>query len=211
VQAPVWSVGALVELVVPLAITVLVVQNGQGVAVLGAAMHQPPVNTIAFGVGHRRGCSARWWARSAAASPGPPTRSSPRRASIIAITRRPSPSASFGVLFGLLAPTFTRLMLAAPKAFIMVLGGLAMLRVLQGAFVASFGGGKFTLGGPDQPAGHRGRPRAVQHRRRFLGPAGRLRRIVVDGKAPISSRPRQPDLGIRACGRARLDAGRCAF
>ena len=28
----------------------------------------------------------------------------------------------------------------------MVLGGLAMLRVLQGAFVASFGGGRFTLG-----------------------------------------------------------------
>ena len=28
----------------------------------------------------------------------------------------------------------------------MVLGGLAMLRVLQGAFMASFGGGKFTLG-----------------------------------------------------------------
>ena len=33
--------------------------------------------------------------------------------------------------FGLLAPAFTRLMLAAPKAFIMALAGLAMLRVLQ--------------------------------------------------------------------------------
>ena len=30
--------------------------------------------------------------------------------------------------------------------YIMVLGGLAMLRVLQGAFVASFSTGKFTLG-----------------------------------------------------------------
>lgn len=28
----------------------------------------------------------------------------------------------------------------------MVLGGLAMLRVLQGAFLSSFGGGRFTLG-----------------------------------------------------------------
>ena len=37
------------------------------------------------------------------------------------------------------------MMLAAPEAFIMVLGGLAMLRVLQGAFIASFAG-KFTLG-----------------------------------------------------------------
>jgi benzoate membrane transport protein len=37
-------------------------------------------------------------------------------------------------------------MLAAPPAFIMVLAGLAMLRVLQAAFVASFGTSKFTLG-----------------------------------------------------------------
>lgn len=28
----------------------------------------------------------------------------------------------------------------------MVLGGLAMLRVLQGSFIGSFGSGKFTLG-----------------------------------------------------------------
>ena len=53
---------------------------------------------------------------------------------------------TLGVLFGLMAPTFTGLMLAAPKEFIMVLGGLAMLRVLQGAFLASFSGGRFTLG-----------------------------------------------------------------
>jgi benzoate membrane transport protein len=53
---------------------------------------------------------------------------------------------ALAVLFGLLAPTFTGLMLATPKAFIMVLGGLAMVRVLQGAFTAAFGVGRFTLG-----------------------------------------------------------------
>ena len=42
------------------------------------------------------------------------------------------------VAFGLLSPAFTRLMLHAPKAFIMVLAGLAMLRVLQAAFMTSF-------------------------------------------------------------------------
>ena len=48
-----WSWGAMIELVVPLAITVLVVQNGQGVAVLRAVGHQPPVNAItaACGIG----------------------------------------------------------------------------------------------------------------------------------------------------------------
>ena len=47
--------------------------------------------------------------------------------------------------FGLLSPLFTRLMLATPPAFIATLAGLAMLRVLQTAFVASFAG-RFSLG-----------------------------------------------------------------
>ena len=47
--------------------------------------------------------------------------------------------------FGLLWPVFTRLLLAAPKAVIAALAGLAMLRVLQTSFSVSFRG-KFTLG-----------------------------------------------------------------
>jgi benzoate membrane transport protein len=49
------------------------------------------------------------------------------------------------VLFGLLAPTFTRLLLNAPRPFVTVLAGLAMLRVLQTAFVTAFTD-RFTLG-----------------------------------------------------------------
>jgi benzoate membrane transport protein len=51
--APVFSWRAMVELVVPLAITVLVVQNGQGIAVLDAAGPKPPINaiTVACGAG----------------------------------------------------------------------------------------------------------------------------------------------------------------
>ena len=44
-----------------------------------------------------------------------------------------------------MAPAFTGLMLAAPKEYIMMLGGLAMLRVLQAAFIASFKD-RFSLG-----------------------------------------------------------------
>ena len=40
-HVPEFSWTAMVELVVPLAITVLVVQNGQGIAVLTAAGHAP--------------------------------------------------------------------------------------------------------------------------------------------------------------------------
>ena len=47
--------------------------------------------------------------------------------------------------FGLLWPVFTRLLLAAPEAFIAALAGLAMLRVPQTAFSVTFRG-KFTLG-----------------------------------------------------------------
>jgi benzoate membrane transport protein len=144
IQTPVWSLNALIELVIPLAITVLVVQNGQGVAVLKAAGHEPPVNTIAVVSGIGAALSAAVGAVSTCLT-GPTnallTSSGERdRHYTAALT-----FGIFAVLFGLMAPTFTGLMLAAPKAYIMVLGGLAMLRVLQGAFIASFSG-KFSLG-----------------------------------------------------------------
>lgn len=144
-QVPAWSLGALIELVIPLAITVLVVQNGQGNAVLKAANHAPPVNTIAVVSGLGAALSAAVGAVSTCLT-GPTnalltSSGEHSRQYTAALT-----FGLFGVAFGLLAPNFTGLMLAAPKEYIMVLGGLAMLRVLQGAFLASFGGGKFTLG-----------------------------------------------------------------
>jgi len=145
VQAPVWSVAALVELVVPLAITVLVVQNGQGVAVLKAARHEPPVNTIAVACGIGAALSAAVGAVSTCLT-GP---SNALLTSSGKLERQYTAAlvfGVFGVLFGLMAPTFTGLMLATPAEFIMVLGGLAMLRVLQSAFMGSFAGGRFTLG-----------------------------------------------------------------
>ena len=145
VQAPVWSVGALVELVVPLAITVLVVQNGQGVAVLKGAKHEPPVNAIAVACGIGAFFSAAVGAVSTCLT-GP---SNALLTSSGKLERQYTAAltfGAFGVLFGLMAPTFTGLMLATPKEFIMALGGLAMLRVLQGSFIGSFGSGKFTLG-----------------------------------------------------------------
>ena len=144
VQAPVWSLAAMVELVVPLAITVLVVQNGQGFAVLQAAGHKPPINvtTIACGVGSL--LAAAVGAVSSCLT-GPTnaliTHSGERRRHYTAAMF----TGLLAVAFGLMAPAFTGLMLAAPKAFIMALGGLAMLRVLQGAFLASFKD-RFTLG-----------------------------------------------------------------
>ena len=70
-QTPVWSWTALFDLVVPLAITVLVVQNGQGFAVLRSAGHQPPIDaiTVACGAGALR-VTARNSCARAVGAPG---------------------------------------------------------------------------------------------------------------------------------------------
>src|SRR5215204_4445410 len=144
VQAPVWSMAAMIELVVPLAITVLVVQNGQGFAVLQAAGHNPPINasTVMCGIGSV--FSALVGAVSSCLT-------GPTNALITSSGERERhyTAAMFtgllAIVFGLIAPAFTGLMLAAPKEYIMMLGGLAMLRVLQASFIASFRD-RFSLG-----------------------------------------------------------------
>ncbi len=136
---PVFSVQAMVELVIPLAITVLVVQNGQGLAVLKTAGHVVPVNVVTLA------CGA--WSVLVAAVGGVCTcLTGPTNALLVASgerTRQYTAGIVNGLLaigFGLFAPLFTRAMLGMPPAFIGVLAGLAMLRVLQVAFVTAFGG-----------------------------------------------------------------------
>ena len=141
---PQWSWAAMVELVVPLAITVLVVQNGQGYAVLQAAGHKPPLDTVTVACGIGALASAAVGSVSTCLT-------GPTNAILVSSGERHRQytaalvTGSLAVVFGLLAPAFTRLMLQAPKAFIMTLAGLALLRVLQGAFTAAFKD-RFTLG-----------------------------------------------------------------
>ena len=141
---PAFSWQAMIELVVPLAITVLVVQNGQGFAVLSAAGHKPPVNAITVACGAGSIAAAAVGTVSTCLT-GPVN-------AIISSSGEKSRHYTAGILVGLLAllfgafsPVFTRLMLATPAAFIATLAGLAMLRVLQTAFVISFQG-RFTMG-----------------------------------------------------------------
>jgi benzoate membrane transport protein len=143
-QAPQWSLQAMVELVVPLAITVLVVQNGQGIAVLRAAGHAPPINvtTVACGV---------WSLLTAAVGAVSTCLTGPTNALLSASGERSRQYTAgiacglLAMLFGLFSPLFTSAMLATPPAFIAALGGLALLRVLQASFVAAFST-RFTLG-----------------------------------------------------------------
>ena len=134
---PEFSWAAMVELVVPLAISVLVVQNAQGIAILAANGHHAPINAVTATCGIGAMVSGMCGAVSTCLT-GPVN-------AVIATTphkeRHYTGALFFCVLafaFGLLAPLFTRLLLAAPPAFIAALAGLAMLRILQTAFAVSF-------------------------------------------------------------------------
>jgi benzoate membrane transport protein len=141
---PVFSWRAMVELVVPLAITVLVVQNGQGIAVLNAAGHEPPINAITVACGAGSIVASLIGTVSTCLT-------GPVNAIISGSGERHRHYTAglavgvFALAFALFAPVFTRLMLATPPAFIGSLAGLAMLRVLQTAFNVSFRE-RFTLG-----------------------------------------------------------------
>jgi benzoate membrane transport protein len=141
---PQFSWAAMVELVIPLAITVLVVQNGQGVSVLAANGHAAPINAVTVACGAGSMLTALVGTVSTCLT-GPVN-------AIISSSgekqRQYTAAVFVGVLalaFGLFAPLFTRLLLATPPAFIATLAGLAMLRVLQTAFTVSFRD-RFTFG-----------------------------------------------------------------
>lgn len=136
---PQFSWAAMVELVLPLAITVVVVQNGQGVAVLSAAGHKPGVNLasaaaglvslpMAF-IGNVTTCLA-----------GPTNAlitSDPNRARHYAAAMVTAVGA---IAVGLASPAFVGFMLAMPASFITTLAGIAMLNSLKNAFLAGFSG-----------------------------------------------------------------------
>jgi benzoate membrane transport protein len=142
--APEFTRAAQLELVVPLALTVLFVQNGQGIAVLRAAGHHPPVNAFAIASGAFSVLNAGFGAVSACVT-GP---TNALLTSSGKLQRQYTAAVAYGLLalvFAAFAPTLTRLMLAAPKEFVLALGGIAMLRALQQAFVTAIAT-SFTLG-----------------------------------------------------------------
>lgn len=143
--APVFSATAMLELVVPMALTVVAIQNAQGFAILEAAGYAPPEDrlTTACGVGSL--LSAPFGAVSTCVT-GPVNgilnaSGDPERRWVGGVV--------FGVLlaaFGVLAPAATDLALRLPGGFIAVLGGLALLPVLAGSFRVAFSGPRWQLG-----------------------------------------------------------------
>jgi len=141
---PEFSWPAMLELVLPLAVTVLAAQNAQGIAVLEAVGHNPPVNAITAACGIGSLISALFGGVSTCFT-------GPANAILVSGGEKDKQyvagviASILAMLFGLLSATFTQLMLTLPKVFIAALAGLALLRVLERSFVVSFSG-RFTFG-----------------------------------------------------------------
>ncbi|MDC1382240.1 benzoate/H(+) symporter BenE family transporter [Candidatus Puniceispirillum sp.] len=145
VYVPDFSIAAMMELVVPLAVTVIAAQNAQGIMVLKSAGHNPPTNAITSSCGFMSILTALYGGISTCLT-GP--------VNAILVSGGQSKQhwiaaiflGFFAVLFGMSAPTVTSLLIAAPAAFLSTLAGLAMLRTLQSAFESAFSP-PFPLGG----------------------------------------------------------------
>lgn len=137
--APAFSWAAMMELVIPLAITVVIVQNGQGVAVLQAAGHKPGVNLAAA-------ASGLWSIPMAFIGNITTCLTGPTNALIVASGNKQRHYAAAmvtaigAICVGLFSPAFVGFMLAMPTAFIAALAGIAMLTPLKNAFLAGFKG-----------------------------------------------------------------------
>ena len=141
---PVFSKAALLDLVLPLLVSVLALQNAQGIAILRVAGHDPPTNTSTFVCGAGSLLFGAYGSVNTCMT-GPTNAilasSGPVRFHFVGAYLW----AALAIAFGLLAPVVTRLALSVPEAFIYIIGGLAMLPVLQQAFTAGFGG-RFAIG-----------------------------------------------------------------
>ena len=136
--APQFGWGASAQLVIPLAITVIAVQNGQGAAVLSAAGHRPPITAVTVLCGVWSVLAAPFGALSTCLA-------GPTNALITAVGERQRQYISgmtcgfLAVVVGIGAPLLVRGLESVPSAFISALAGLAMLEALRNAFVAAFG------------------------------------------------------------------------
>lgn len=139
VYTPVFSIQAMLELVVPLMVTMLGIQNAQGIAILKQGGHEPPIQAVtnASGLGSLL---------MAITGSVPVSLTGPVSGILVSSgDPRRQWTGAFMVGLGLIAiaavaPLATRVALALPMSLIGMVGGLAMLRVLQTTFQTAFKG-----------------------------------------------------------------------
>jgi benzoate membrane transport protein len=143
-HVPEFTARALIELTIPLAVTVIGIQNAQGFAILHQAGYPQKQNTLTsvcgvgtlvFGIFGSVPACVTGPANAILNTSGP---HEDRYISAIVM-------GVCAIAFGICAPFMVALGLALPTAYIAMLGGLAMFAVLQNAFISSFRG-NFSLG-----------------------------------------------------------------
>ena len=134
---PTFSIDAMIELVIPLVISVIAVQNMQGVSVLKTVGYNAPINVLTVVCGYGSllmgmlGCV-------------PTCLTGPANAILVSSGKKGTHylgAMLFGFLFalvGLFSPLLIETATSMPRDFILVLGGLAMLPVLTSAFSSAF-------------------------------------------------------------------------
>ncbi len=136
-HTPEFSLRAIGELVLPLTVTVLVIQNGQGVAVVHAEGHLPPVTASAI-------LSGVWSLIVAPVGAVSSCLTGPTNALIVQgkpADRRWAAAIVTGcgaIVVGIFSPAFVGFILRAHAEFFAALAGIAMLTPLGGAFSTAF-------------------------------------------------------------------------
>ncbi len=141
---PTFSANALLDLVLPLLVSVLALQNAQGIVLLRAGGHNPPPDTVTFACGAGSLVFGMFGCVNTCLT-GPATAlvmssGAPRHQWLGACWW-----GLLAIVYALLAPVIIGLALAVPKTMLFVIGGLAMMRVLQQSFTQGFGG-RFPMG-----------------------------------------------------------------
>ncbi len=144
---PSFNLNTILDLVPPLLVSVIAVQNGQGIGVMLGQGYKPPVNAMTAYTGLGSMINAFFGGHSACIA-GPVTAivggpsAGPKEGRYAAAVA----NGVFWVLLGLVAPIVASLdkVVLSPN-LIPMLGGLAMLPVLLGTFSQAFGG-KFRFG-----------------------------------------------------------------
>lgn len=146
VFTPAFTLPAALELVVPLTLTVVAIQNAQGIGILLSAGYKPPINafTIVSGVGS---IIMGIFGGQSACIAGPMTGiiSDPAAGKHEGRYAAAIVTGLLWMLFGLFSPVATGIGRILPLSLINLLAGLALLGVLVVCFSAAFSE-KFRLG-----------------------------------------------------------------
>ncbi|MBI1998513.1 MAG: benzoate/H(+) symporter BenE family transporter [Deltaproteobacteria bacterium] len=143
---PQFTWPAAVELVIPLALTVIAVQNAQGIAILQNMGYRPPLGAVTITSGVGSILVAPFGSQSVCLA-GPMT-GIVTNPSVGPKECRYAAALVTGILwmvFGLFSPMATALSRILPTSLVDLLAGLALLEVLGSCFAAAFGE-KFRLG-----------------------------------------------------------------